>query len=193
MDQESTPEEEEQCMWLKHLDEEATGGPGGNSRRRPAAESLQSIKAHKWTRHILIVWGVVLLLDVAYLAVNLAARGTKRGKDNDMWLVTAAVMDCSLVLGSLMLSALGLWMRDEIYMRQSSVLQLITASWYAVQASFNMVFVVILSKIGGEWQRYGKYSQKQIENFNSFVMALVILGALLAPLTLLCSKPLTHS
>lgn len=189
MEPETSPEEEgDQRAWLKHLEEEVTGSPEGQARRRVAAESLQAIKAQKLSRQLIIVWGVVLLLAAVYIGVHVGARRTKRGKANEMWLITVALMDSSLVLGSLLLSGVGLWMRDEIYMRQSSILQVITASWYVIEVAFNMVFVVILSKIGGEWQRHGKYTLEQIEQFNAFIIVVVIVGGLLAPLTFLGSK-----
>ncbi|KAL8433342.1 hypothetical protein Efla_001896 [Eimeria flavescens] len=182
----SPPEEGDQRTWLKHLEEDVIGP--SESRRRVASESLQAIKAQKLRRRLLIGWIVIITLVCIYIGTQVAAQYTKRGKDNSMWLTTMALMDASLVVGSLLLSALGLWLRDEIYMRQSSILQLITASWYVIQVAFNVAFVVILSKIGGEWQRHGKYTLEQVESFNSFVIVIVIVGALLAPLMFFCSR-----
>ncbi|OEH76527.1 transmembrane protein [Cyclospora cayetanensis] len=182
------PEEGEQRSWLKHLEEEARGSPGSGARRRGAAESLQAIRAQKLSKQLFVVWALVLALSTGFLGVHLGARNTKRGKDNAMWLITVALMDYSLMLGSLLLSGIGVWLRDEIYMRQSSMLQVITASWYVIELAFNMAFVVILSKIGGEWQRHGKYTTGQIEKFNTFITILVVLGCLLAPLTFLGSR-----
>lgn len=180
------PEEgEQQRKWLQHLEEEAMlRGRKGQA----VSASLQAKREEKLRRNLIIVWGFVLLLLTVHVGVYLGATVTKRGKDNRMWLITAALMDASLVLGALLLSGVGLCMRDEIYMRQSSILQLITASWLTIQVLFNMVFVVILSKIGGEWQRYGSYTSEQIERFNSYITALVVVGGLMAPLTFLCSK-----
>ncbi|KAL8445182.1 hypothetical protein Emed_005817 [Eimeria media] len=182
----SLPEEGDQRAWLKDLENEVIGP--SESRRRVATESLQAIKAQKLRRRLLISWVFIFLLVCVYVGIHMAAQSTKRGKDNSMWLTTVALMDVSLVLGSLLLSVIGLWMHDEIYMRQSSVLQLIAASWYVIQVTFNMVFVVILSKIGGDWQRRGKYSLEEIESFNSFISGVIVVGVLLAPLMFLCSK-----
>ncbi|KAL8273745.1 hypothetical protein Esti_002345 [Eimeria stiedai] len=182
----SLPEEGDQRTWLKHLEDEVISP--SESRRRVATESLQAIKAQKLRTRLLVSWIFIFVLVCVYVGTHMAAQSTKRGKDNSMWLTTVALMDASLVLGSLLLSALGLWMKDEIYMRQSSILQLIAASWYVIQVTFNMVFVVILSKIGGEWQRRGKYTLEEVESFNSFIIGVVVVGVLLAPLMFLCSR-----
>ena len=184
----SQMEEGEQHTWMKRLEEEVTGSPRSVARRRRASASLQAIKAQKLGRQLMGVWGIMLLLYAAYFGVHLAARKTKRGKDNAMWLITVALIDSSLALGSLFLSGLGLWLHDEIYMRQSSILQVLTASWNVIEVVFNVIFVVILSKIGGEWQRHGKYTLEQIEQFNTFVTVLVGLGGVVAPITFLGSK-----
>ena len=183
----AAPDYENRERWMEAL-EEHQDGIGVVYGRGVRTAELPREKRKKLTRGLIWLWVILFCVAVAYASVHLAAQSCKRGRDNSMWIITVVAADIVITIASLCFGVVGILIKDEIFMQQAAALHAVAAIWHTLQGLFYLFFVLLLSKIAGEWLRGGRYKQQQIADFNAFLNALIFIGVILVLLCVASSK-----
>lgn len=156
-------------------------------------EHVEAKDAERLRRTLVSLWIMNSLLQALTLTVViLASFLSRRGRDS-RWLLAVALINSFLLALALGVGIWGMRSRNERVLKHSSSMLISICILLILEWCFELLYVLVVSRRSGVWQKHGTYTPQEIWEFNSWILGLMLVDLLSITFCYFTSKLKRHT
>ncbi|PHJ25632.1 transmembrane protein [Cystoisospora suis] len=141
-------------------------------------EHIEAKDAERLRRTLISLWIINgLLQGLTLTLVILASILSRRGRES-MWLLAVALINTFILALALGIGIWGMRGRNERLIKHCSSMLIALCCLLILEWCFELLYVLVVSRRSGVWQKHGTYTPQEIWEYNSWILGLMLVDLL---------------